>query len=122
MIRGMALILAIGLFVLWIVALGQHATPWLTWLDLLAALFGFAIVVGAGAVTGLAFGIGAPMALAIGLFVLWIIALATHADSWLSWWTFGFACAFFFAAIVGGAAHDHDRVSTRGTTSHPHPI
>jgi hypothetical protein len=33
--------------------------------------------------------------------VLWIIALATRHNAWLSWWTFAFAIAFLAVAVVG---------------------
>jgi hypothetical protein len=33
------------------------------------------------------------------LYVLWIAGLATHAERWLSWWTFVFAGAFLVVGI-----------------------
>jgi hypothetical protein len=94
-------LLAIGLVILWLVGLSQHATAWLTWLDVVGALFGFAIAAGAGPQVARGFAGGAPIALAIGLGVLWIIGLATHAEAWLTWWTFAFACAFLLLGIGG---------------------
>ncbi len=104
MIRGLSIALAIGLVIVWIVGLNQHATGWLTWLDGLGALVGFAIAAGAGPAVGRAYGAGGPIALAVGLGILWIIGLATHAEAWLTWWTFVFACAFLLLGIAGGAA------------------
>jgi hypothetical protein len=111
MVRGISILLAIGLFILWIVGLAEHATLWLSWLDGLGALCGLLIgaSVGQGATRGV--DVGAPVALAIGLGVLWIIGLATHAEVWLTWWTFGFACAFLILGIAGGA------VTARTTTA-----
>jgi hypothetical protein len=30
---------------------------------------------------------------------LWIIGLMTRSNPWLTWWTFGFACAFLLVGI-----------------------
>jgi hypothetical protein len=104
MVRGVSVALAIGLVILWIVGIGEHATAWLTWLDGLAALFGFALA--AGIVRGVSNAAAAagPVALAIGLGILWIIGLATHTEAWLSWWTFAFAVAYLIVGIGGGMA------------------
>jgi hypothetical protein len=102
MLKAISGLLGVGLIILWIVGLAQHATPWLTWLDVVGALFSLAIAAGAGPAVERAFRAGAPIALGVGLAILWIIALATHATAWLSWWTFGFACAFIILGIVGG--------------------
>jgi hypothetical protein len=100
--RGISIVLAVGLVILWLVGLNRHATPWLTWLDVVAALCAFAIAAGiAGRTRGA--DVGAPVVLAIGLFVLWIIGLSTHASMWLVWWTFAFACAFLFVGVGAGA-------------------
>ncbi len=102
MVRGISVALAIGLVILWIVGIGQHATAWLTWLDGLGALFGFAIAAGVAPGVTRAAAAGGPVALAIGLFILWIIGLATHAEVWLTWWTFAFAVAFLIVGVAGG--------------------
>ena len=103
MTRGISVALSVGLVILWIVGLGQHATGWLTWLDGLGALFGFAIAAGVAPGITRAAASGSPIALAVGLGVLWIIGLATHAEAWLSWWTFAFAVAFLLVGIGAGA-------------------
>ena len=101
MVRGVSIVLGIGLTLLWLVGLNQHATAWLTWFDGVGALVAFGI---AGAVRGRAAGPsvgGGPIGLSIGLFVLWIVGLIQRSDLWLTWWTFAFACGFL---IVGGLA------------------
>jgi hypothetical protein len=102
MTRGISLILAVGLVVLWLVGLSRHATPWLTWLNGVGALCAFGIAGVAGERMRRGFATGTPVALAIGLGVLWIIGLATHAVPWLVWWTFAFACAFLLLGVGGG--------------------
>jgi hypothetical protein len=101
MIRASSIALGIGLVVLWLVGLWNGATAWLTWLNGVGGLVAFGIaasvtprVVGAAA--------GSPIALSVGLFALWIIALITHATTWLTWWTFAFACAFLMVGMAGG--------------------
>jgi hypothetical protein len=99
MVRGISAILASGLTVLWLVGLGRHATPWLSWLDGLGALCGFAIALGASDIPTRNRAAG-PIALGMGLVVLWIIGLATHSNFGLTWWTLFFACAFLLVGIV----------------------
>ncbi len=115
MVRGISIALGIGLIILWITGLSQHATAWLTWLDGIAGLcaFGIAGVIRPGVAGSLA---ASPIALSVGLFVLWIIALAIGASGWLSWWTFVFACAFLLLGIAGGAS------LRRPMTTTPHRV
>src|SRR5262249_7177448 len=49
MMRGIAFILAVGLVILGLAGFSQHATAWLTWLDVVAALCAFALAFGIGA-------------------------------------------------------------------------
>jgi hypothetical protein len=100
---GASLILAAGLGALWIIGLGHHATGWLTWLDGLAALGGFAIVLGVSDLATGAIKAGGPIALGMALGVFWIIGLATGSTTWLIWSTFAFACAYILVGI--GAAY-----------------
>lgn len=92
MLRVPAIAVSFGLILLWVGGLSHHAPAWLTWLDFVAGV--------------IAFGSAAPLAssrrggvlgwgsLALGLFVLWIAALATGGRSWLAWLTLVCACAF----------------------------
>lgn len=106
MVRTWAVILGIGLGILWIVGLNDPAAPgWLTWLDGVAALCSFAIAAAyPDTVRSRAGRAAAPIVLALGLFALWIVGLATHAVAWLSWWTFAFACAYVLLGIGAGAS------------------
>jgi hypothetical protein len=100
MVRGSSIVLGIGLVILWLVGLSNHATAWLTWFDGLAALCAFGIAAAVSsehASTSVVS--GGPIALAMGLYVLWIVGLATHAEHWLSWWTFAFATAFLVVGV-----------------------
>lgn len=97
MIRGFSILLAIGFAVLWIIGLATHATAWLTWLDLLAAVLAFAIGVMRGDVRQTS---GSLIALSIGAFVLWIIGLVARAEVWLVWCTFAGACGLLIDGIA----------------------
>ncbi len=112
-VRGISVALGVGLAILWLVGLNYHATSWLTWLDGVAALVAFGI--GASLSERMSAGVlgGTPIALSIGLFILWIIGLVMNAETWLVWWTFVFACAFLLVGL--GAALPSS--TTRRTTS-----
>jgi hypothetical protein len=118
MVRGTSIVLGAGLIILWLVGLGNNASAWLTWLDGAAALCAFGI---AAAIVpdriGVATAVGAPIALAVGLYVLWIVALAVGSTPWLAWWTFAFACAFL---ILGLLAIGGERTTT--TMAHPRTV
>lgn len=114
MVRGTSIVLGAGLIILWLVGLGNNATGWLTWLDAIGGLCAFGI---AAALiperTSMAGQVGAPIALSIGLLVLWIVGLSYGATNWLAWWTFAFGCAFM---IVGLLAIGEERKTTPRVT------
>jgi hypothetical protein len=112
MTRVVSFFLGCGLIVLWLAGLSGHATGWLTWLDVLAALCAFGIAAVAGERMSRGFASGAPIALASALAVLWIIGLTTRASSWLTWWTFAFACAFLLLGL-GGAGQSQQMTRPR---------
>jgi hypothetical protein len=96
MSRGISIALGVGLVILWLTGRAYGAPAWLAWLDGIAALVAF----GLAAVFTAAVRFGAAIAgfLALGLIVLWVVALATHHGMWLGWWDFAFACAFLLLA------------------------
>lgn len=110
MIRGTSIVLGVGLIILWLVGLSNHATAWLTWLDGLAGLCAFGIAAAVPANLDTRRAIGGPIGLAVALFVLWIIGLAVGAQGWLSWWTFAFAVAFL---VLGFASTSTRMTHTR---------
>ncbi len=95
------IILGLGLILLWVVGVSsQGADGWLVWFD---GIIGLCAIV-----TGLAMSAdststtrsGAPLLTAIGLLALAIIGFAVVATLWLTWWTFGFACAFMLTGFL----------------------
>ena len=98
--RAWSLVFAIGLVVLWIAGLSSPGTAaWLTWLDGVAAICGFIIAGTVDYDSPRSARMGAPIALAVGLYALWIIGLATDGRSFQNWWSFGFACGFLLLGI-----------------------
>src|SRR5689334_12071035 len=93
-------ILGIGLLILWLV--GLQTGGWLTWLIFVAGclsiIAGFALPAEGPRSARLS----VPLALAIGLYVLWIIGLAVGKAAWKDWWTFAFACAYLLLAVAEG--------------------
>lgn len=93
--------LGIGLGILWIAGLEAGAAPWMSWLDLLAALVSLAVPLAADRLGSAAR--VPPFALSIGVGVLWIVGLAVGVRSWLAWWNFAFAIGYLvlgFAALT----------------------
>lgn len=110
MVRGFSFLLGVGLIALWFVALGSPvAAPWLTWLLGVAALGSFAIsAAGSEFDRDKRLRSSAPIALSLALFGLWITAFATNVVSWMTWWTFAFACCY----LVLGVAASGTRASS----------
>jgi hypothetical protein len=103
--RWGAILLGCWALTLWIVGLATHATPWLTWLHGAGAAAAFAIAVSAHGKLGVARASLETEALALGLFMLWIAAMATHATPWLRGWTCALACVcLFLGAFVEAGA------------------
>jgi hypothetical protein len=101
MLRVISFLLGFGLIVLWAVGLGsEQATTWLTWLDGVAAVCAFSVGAIGGRRPALAAG-STDLLLAMGLFVLWIVALAHRATGWQAWWTFAFACVYLALGMAG---------------------
>jgi hypothetical protein len=97
-------VLGVGLIILWLVGLSDHATGWLTWLNGIVGLVSLAAALSMPQdVSNVSASMG-PYALAVGLFVFWIIGLATGATRWLTWWTFAFGCAYVLAGVATGTS------------------
>jgi hypothetical protein len=113
MLRLIPAALGLGLATMWVIGMSVDATVWLVWFVGIAAALSFATV---GLIPERA---AAPVAaiclglVAGGLFVLWLVALATAATPWLAWWTFVAGC--LTALTAGGAAIQGllDRLRTR---------
>jgi hypothetical protein len=121
MVRFWSVVLGIGLILLWIAELGSPgfggyvpsagtatAARWITWLDLVGAFFAFVIAGVSYSHARRSARAAGPIALAIGLFVLWIVGLASNVVPWVSWWNFAFACAFLLMGI-GSAVEEPAR-------------
>lgn len=101
MVRATSIVLGVGLMLLWLIGLGQRATPWLTWLVGVGGMGAFAVAaVVSPRRNSLAALVASPMAVGIGLVVLWIIGVSVGATGWVAWWAFAFACTFFLLALV----------------------
>lgn len=97
MTKSISLLSAIGLTILWIAGLGSpFSASWLTWLDGVAALIGYGVTFGSSRVSG-------PIGLAVGLFALWIIGMATNGAAWQNWWTFAFGCGYLLVGLMAPA-------------------
>jgi hypothetical protein len=111
MARVGSVILGAGLVVLWIVGLNQGATMWLTWLLGIAGLTSIVIAAMLPAPHGRE-GAKPPAGVGFVLFAFWILAVATHATAWLTWWTFAFGLGYLGIAAIearqsGGHLHRH---------------
>jgi len=108
MVKGFTITLGAGLLLLSLAALGATVFPiWYVWLDLIAAT---------AAVSAGVFKLGEPRSkseksrqveipiiISIGMFAIWIVAVAIAIPNWLAWWNFGFAVAFMLLGIVASA-------------------
>jgi hypothetical protein len=91
--------LGAGLVVLWIVGLNQGATMWLTWMLGLAGLTSVVVAAMLPAEHGRE-GAKPPAIVGFALFALWILAIASHATAWLTWWTFALGVAHLGIAAL----------------------
>ncbi len=99
---GVAALLGSGLAVLWMFAIGYHATSWLTW-----TVLGCAAVALAGlgpATTTELLGIGTWPFVGVVLISAWLFAMATGATGWLTWLSLAFGLGFVILSIAFTAA------------------
>lgn len=96
-------IFGICLVSLWLVGLvSPQAASWMTWLDGAGGLLAFLIASTIGQNRSRSFLIGAPAALGLGLFAMWMIGILTNGTVWQNWWNFAIACGFVLVATAGG--------------------
>ena len=110
-IRGVLIVIGLFLIAVWIGGLSVHTEPWITWLDFAAGL----VAVGLGVLPiergGTAAAAGVPTLVALGLFAMWIVGLAVHTEAWITWCTFGAACALLVDSIAGGLTVQRTRTA-----------
>ncbi len=88
----MAALLGSGLAVVWMFAIGYHATSWLSWTVLGCAVVALA---GLGPATMVEMpGVGTWPLVGSVLISAWLFAMAVGATRWLAWLSFGFGLAF----------------------------
>jgi hypothetical protein len=95
---GLVALLGSGLAVIWMFAIGYHATAWLSW-----TVLGCAIVALAGlgpAAMAEMPGVGTWPLVGVVLIAAWLFALAVGATSWLAWMSFGFGVAFVLVSFT----------------------
>lgn len=99
-VRTWLTVLGVGMVVLWVAGLSSSLAPtWMVWLDLVAAALTFVGVAGTRPQTDKAVRSGGTIALAAGVFALWLAGLVNNAVPWMSWWNFIFACGYLFVGI-----------------------
>jgi len=103
MARVGAVVLGVGLVVLWIVGMSHSATPWLTWMVGLAGLVSFVVATLVPSEPGRA-AAGGPGVIGFALVGFWIVGLAARSTEWLTWWAFGFGCLYIVVAIASASA------------------
>jgi hypothetical protein len=99
MARFGSVVLGAGLVVLWIVGLNQGATMWLTWLLGLAGLTSIVLASMLPAEHGRE-GAKPPALAGFVLFAVWLLAVASRATAWLTWWTFALGVAHLVIAAL----------------------
>lgn len=110
-IRGVLVLIGLFLIAVWIAGLSVHAQAWITWLNFVAGI----VAIGLGALPiqrgGPATTAGVPTLLSLGLFAMWIVGLAIHTEAWITWCTFGAACAMMIDSIAGGLTVERMRTA-----------
>ena len=100
MMRLSFALIGIGLAVFFIVGLSTGATIWLTWLNGVAALLSFlALALIGDPRSPLAAGLFLGL-VALGLAVLWLVAIGTGETGWLVWCTFAAALVTGLVALA----------------------
>jgi hypothetical protein len=97
-----AALLGSGLAVIWMFAVGYHATAWLSWTVLGCAVVALAGL-GPSAMAEMP-GVGTWPLVGVVLLAAWLFALAVGATPWLAWLSFAFGLAFVIVSVAFTAA------------------
>lgn len=102
MLKRFTTLLGVGLLALWALGLGDaRASSWVVWLLGLGSLWSFGIALYSSDVPSQVERVAQPLALAVGLFAVWLIGIALDSVAWLNRWTFVSAMAYLFLGISG---------------------
>jgi hypothetical protein len=105
MLRAILVSLGLALLLLWLVGVVDHATTWLSWVDGTLGLLTFALVfVTRETNTPLTASLG-PTLIGLTLGLVFLVALATQASGWLTWFTFIFAGGYLTLAALAYFLH-----------------
>ena len=99
---GVAALLGSALVVLWMFAVGYHATSWLSWTVLGCGVIALAGL-GPAAMSEMP-GVGTWPLGGVVLLSGWLFALAVGATRWLAWLSFGLGFAFVILSVAFIAA------------------
>ena len=100
-------VLGVGMLIQWIAGMSSsYASPTITWLDFGIAILSFVGVSLTKPSTDRNTRAGGTIALALGVFAIWLGGLVNGATAWLTWWNFAFACAYLFAGVAAAMAGD----------------
>ena len=103
--QGAAALLATGLAVAWMFGVGYHATSWLGWTVVAAAIVAYGSL---GTIrTTEVQGFATWPLVSLVLFAGWLFGLATSATAWLTWIAFAGGCGFLLLTMgfLIGTAH-----------------
>jgi hypothetical protein len=95
---GVAALLGSGLAVVWMFAIGYHASSWLSWTVLGCAVVALAGL-GPAAMADMP-GVGTWPLVGAVLMSGWLFAMAVGATRWLAWLSFGFGFAFLVLSFA----------------------
>ena len=99
---GVVALLGSVLAVIWMFAIGYHATAWLSWTVLACAAVALAGL-GPAAAADMP-GVGTWPLVGVVLLSAWLFALAVGATPWLAWLSFAFGLAFVIVSVAFTAA------------------
>jgi hypothetical protein len=101
MVRRGSFLIGLGLALLWWIGLSLNHSATLLWFDALGAVVAFGIggLVDDTVERKPANALG-PTVLALGLAIVWIVALVSRQPAWVAWFNFLFAAASATVAVL----------------------